>query len=212
MWKMCIPSCYILLSSWCQGFENLLNFCRIYLCWRVRASHIHFCLKLFKLPLEKEGQVGGPILAQEEMKTIFGSIPDIYEVHTRIKVVCPLLFQSCYYGSILERSALTRCVCVWPFVPQSDLEELLTDWSEDRSVGDIILKYVSKISTRLWILNKCTFTFVEKAQTRVTSAALVSHSKSVWSKKKKKKSGILSRSGKAHLCQESSHFLFTRAA
>lgn len=31
------------------------------------------------------------------------------------------------------------CVCVH----QSDLEELLTDWSEDRSVGDIILKYVS---------------------------------------------------------------------
>lgn len=42
--------------------------------------------KLFKLPLEKEGQVGGPILAQEEIKTIFGSIPDIYDVHTRIKV------------------------------------------------------------------------------------------------------------------------------
>uniref|UniRef100_A0A8D0ANC2 Epithelial cell transforming 2 n=1 Tax=Sander lucioperca TaxID=283035 RepID=A0A8D0ANC2_SANLU len=67
-------------------------------------------LQLFKLPLEKEGQVGGPILAQEELKTIFCSIPEIYEVHTRIK---------------------------------SDLEELLTDWSEDKSVGDIILKYVS---------------------------------------------------------------------
>lgn len=50
-------------------------------------SHICFYFKLFKLPLEKEGQVGGPILAQEEIKTIFGSIPDIYEVHTRIKVV-----------------------------------------------------------------------------------------------------------------------------
>lgn len=47
---------------------------------------ICFHLKLFKLPLEKEEQVGGPILAQEEIKTIFGSIPDIYEVHTRIKV------------------------------------------------------------------------------------------------------------------------------
>ncbi|XP_044055558.1 protein ECT2 isoform X3 [Siniperca chuatsi] len=69
-------------------------------------------LQLFKLPLEKEGQVGGPILAQEEIKTIFGSIPDIYEVHTRIK---------------------------------SDLEELLTDWSEDRSVGDIILKYSKEL-------------------------------------------------------------------
>ncbi|KAK0141712.1 Protein ECT2 [Merluccius polli] len=42
-------------------------------------------LKLFKIPLEKEGQVGGPILAQEEIKTIFGSIPDIYEVHKKIK-------------------------------------------------------------------------------------------------------------------------------
>ncbi|XP_072295050.1 protein ECT2 isoform X2 [Eucyclogobius newberryi] len=65
-------------------------------------------LQLFKLPLEKEGQVGGPILAQEEMKTIFGSIPDIYELHKRMK---------------------------------NDLEELLSDWSEDKSVGDIILKY-----------------------------------------------------------------------
>uniref|UniRef100_A0A8C4EG77 Epithelial cell transforming 2 n=1 Tax=Dicentrarchus labrax TaxID=13489 RepID=A0A8C4EG77_DICLA len=69
-------------------------------------------LQLFKLPLEKEGQVGGPILAQEEMKTIFGSIPDIYEVHTRIK---------------------------------SDLEDLLSDWSEDKSVGDIILKYSKEL-------------------------------------------------------------------
>ncbi|XP_015216108.1 protein ECT2 isoform X4 [Lepisosteus oculatus] len=65
-------------------------------------------LQLFKNPLEKEGQLGGPILAQEEIKTIFGSIPDIYDVHTRIKV---------------------------------ELEELVLNWSEDRSVGDIILKY-----------------------------------------------------------------------
>ncbi|XP_030647507.1 protein ECT2 isoform X2 [Chanos chanos] len=69
-------------------------------------------LQLFKLPLEKEGQVGGPILAQEEIKTIFGSIPDIYEVHTRIK---------------------------------ADLEELVMNWSEDKSVGDIILKYSGEL-------------------------------------------------------------------
>uniref|UniRef100_A0A6Q2XG86 Epithelial cell transforming 2 n=1 Tax=Esox lucius TaxID=8010 RepID=A0A6Q2XG86_ESOLU len=69
---------------------------------------LHTVLKLFKLPLEKEDQVGGPILAQEEIKTIFGSIPEIYDVHTRIK---------------------------------ADLEELVMDWSEDKSVGDIILKY-----------------------------------------------------------------------
>ncbi|XP_022525285.2 protein ECT2 isoform X1 [Astyanax mexicanus] len=69
-------------------------------------------LQLFKDPLEKEGQVGGPILAQEEIKTIFGSIPDIYEVHTRIK---------------------------------ADLEELVMNWSEDKSVGDIILKYSGEL-------------------------------------------------------------------
>ncbi|KAM4738952.1 LOW QUALITY PROTEIN: protein ECT2 [Anableps anableps] len=69
-------------------------------------------LQLFKHPLEKEGQVGGPILAQEEIKTIFGSIPEIYEVHTRIK---------------------------------NDLEDLLTDWSESRSVGNVILKYSKEL-------------------------------------------------------------------
>uniref|UniRef100_A0A8C9T2R6 Epithelial cell transforming 2 n=1 Tax=Scleropages formosus TaxID=113540 RepID=A0A8C9T2R6_SCLFO len=65
-------------------------------------------LQLFKHPLEKEGLVGGPILAQEEIKTIFGSIPDIYDVHSRIK---------------------------------TDLEELVMNWAEDKSVGDIILRY-----------------------------------------------------------------------
>ncbi|XP_061832048.1 protein ECT2 isoform X1 [Nerophis lumbriciformis] len=69
-------------------------------------------LKLFKLPLEKEGQVGGPILAPEEIKTIFGSIPEIYEVHTRIK---------------------------------NDLEEVLRDWSEDKSIGDIVLQYSKEL-------------------------------------------------------------------
>ncbi|XP_054241691.1 protein ECT2 isoform X2 [Indicator indicator] len=42
-------------------------------------------IQLFQVPLEKEGQLGGPILAQEEIKTIFGSIPDILDVHTKIK-------------------------------------------------------------------------------------------------------------------------------
>lgn len=54
------------------------------------TSLLCFAIQLFKYPLEKEGQVGGPILAQEEIKTIFGSIPDIYEVHTRIKVAIQL--------------------------------------------------------------------------------------------------------------------------
>uniref|UniRef100_A0A8C9TN60 Epithelial cell transforming 2 n=1 Tax=Scleropages formosus TaxID=113540 RepID=A0A8C9TN60_SCLFO len=78
--------------------------------WSACRSHdlTALSLQLFKHPLEKEGLVGGPILAQEEIKTIFGSIPDIYDVHSRIK---------------------------------TDLEELVMNWAEDKSVGDIILRY-----------------------------------------------------------------------
>uniref|UniRef100_A0A674HS07 Epithelial cell transforming 2 n=1 Tax=Taeniopygia guttata TaxID=59729 RepID=A0A674HS07_TAEGU len=65
-------------------------------------------IQLFQVPLEKEGQLGGPILAPEEIKTIFGSIPDILDVHTRIK---------------------------------EDLEDLMINWTESKSIGDIILKY-----------------------------------------------------------------------
>lgn len=77
---------------WDAGFYFWKYFC-FFFCCRIcsfhvfKRCHIFFFLKLFKLPLEKEGQVGGPILAQEEIKTIFGSIPDIYDVHTRIKVL-----------------------------------------------------------------------------------------------------------------------------
>ncbi|XP_015270742.1 PREDICTED: protein ECT2 isoform X1 [Gekko japonicus] len=42
-------------------------------------------IQVFQVPLEKEGQLGGPILAPEEIKTIFGSIPDILDVHIKIK-------------------------------------------------------------------------------------------------------------------------------
>uniref|UniRef100_A0A8C5QNU2 Epithelial cell transforming 2 n=1 Tax=Leptobrachium leishanense TaxID=445787 RepID=A0A8C5QNU2_9ANUR len=65
-------------------------------------------VQLFQIPLEKEGQVGGPILAQEEIKTIFGCIPDILDVHTKIK---------------------------------SDLEKLIVEWAETKSIGDVILTY-----------------------------------------------------------------------
>ncbi|KAM4771643.1 protein ECT2 isoform 2-T2 [Rhinophrynus dorsalis] len=65
-------------------------------------------VQLFQVPLEKEGQLGGPILAQEEIKTIFGCIPDILVVHTKIK---------------------------------GDLENLMIDWEECKSIGDVILTY-----------------------------------------------------------------------
>uniref|UniRef100_A0A286X7C3 Protein ECT2 n=1 Tax=Cavia porcellus TaxID=10141 RepID=A0A286X7C3_CAVPO len=64
-------------------------------------------IQLFQVPLEEEGQRGGPILAPEEIKTIFGSIPDIFDVHTKIK---------------------------------DDLEDLIVNWDESKSIGDI-LKY-----------------------------------------------------------------------
>ncbi|XP_059543042.1 protein ECT2 isoform X2 [Myotis daubentonii] len=65
-------------------------------------------IQLFQVPLEEEGQRGGPILAPEEIKTIFGSIPDIFDVHTKIK---------------------------------DDLEGLIVNWDESKSIGDIFLKY-----------------------------------------------------------------------
>ncbi|XP_033618413.1 protein ECT2 isoform X2 [Fukomys damarensis] len=65
-------------------------------------------IQLFQVPLEEEGQRGGPILAPEEIKTIFGSIPDIFDVHTKIK---------------------------------EDLEDLIVNWDESKSIGDIFLKY-----------------------------------------------------------------------
>ncbi|KAM9038032.1 protein ECT2 isoform X1 [Sarcophilus harrisii] len=65
-------------------------------------------IQLFQVPLEEEGQRGGPILAPEEIKAIFGSIPDIFDVHTKIK---------------------------------EDLEDLIINWNESKSIGDIFLKY-----------------------------------------------------------------------
>ncbi|XP_074047035.1 protein ECT2 [Macrotis lagotis] len=65
-------------------------------------------IQLFQVPLEEEGQRGGPILAAEEIKAIFGSIPDIFDVHTKIK---------------------------------EDLEDLIINWDESKSIGDIFLKY-----------------------------------------------------------------------
>ncbi|XP_072474558.1 protein ECT2 isoform X1 [Notamacropus eugenii] len=65
-------------------------------------------IQLFQVPLEEEEQRGGPILAPEEIKAIFGSIPDIFDVHTKIK---------------------------------EDLEELIINWDESKSIGDIFLKY-----------------------------------------------------------------------
>ncbi|XP_071950219.1 protein ECT2-like [Antedon mediterranea] len=68
-------------------------------------------IKIFKEPLEQH-QVGGALLPQEDIKTMFGKIPDIYYVHRRLK---------------------------------EDLQELLKDYSEEKSIGNIIGKHSGDI-------------------------------------------------------------------
>ncbi|XP_075908483.1 protein ECT2 isoform X2 [Petromyzon marinus] len=65
-------------------------------------------IELFKEPLERVAQPGGPILPAEEIKAIFSSIPDILDVHTRMK---------------------------------ADLEQSMIEWTDNTSIGDIILRY-----------------------------------------------------------------------
>ncbi|XP_077987561.1 protein ECT2-like [Glandiceps talaboti] len=68
---------------------------------------LHTIIKIFKEPLE-ENPAGGPILAAEDIKIIFGKIPDIYDIHVKLR---------------------------------DGLSEMLADYSEDRSVGEIILEH-----------------------------------------------------------------------
>ncbi|XP_066266141.1 protein ECT2-like isoform X1 [Branchiostoma lanceolatum] len=65
-------------------------------------------VRVFKEPLENKDQLGGLPLAAEEVKTIFGSIPEILDVHTKLR---------------------------------DSLSQLVADWSEEKSIGDIICKY-----------------------------------------------------------------------
>lgn len=130
-WDMLDTPQYHIFTDYCKAidFHHLFN-------------HFLFFVKLFKHPLEKEGQVGGPILAQEEIKTIFGCIPDIYDIHTRIKV---WLWQQHGYVFVLPQIESVKDFLF--LLNKTDLEDLLSDWSEDASVGNIILKYVSLIIT-----------------------------------------------------------------
>lgn len=74
IWKENTVAFITISNTMCGGWEGINFFCLLH--------------QLFQVPLEKEGQLGGPILAQEEIKTIFGSIPDILDVHTKIKASC----------------------------------------------------------------------------------------------------------------------------
>ena len=64
-----------------------------------------FILQVFKENIEKPEQTGGPILGIQEIKTIFGSIPPIYDVHLKIRDnLCEILKDwkdECLVGNIV---------------------------------------------------------------------------------------------------------------
>lgn len=108
-----------------------------------------FNVKLFKHPLEKEGQVGGPILAQEEIKTIFGSIPDIYDVHTRIKVgywKCPNCCWLCNYWIGVTELIFSICGGLSPAWPWGAPDRLVRGKKRGRHHSQICeLKNIKNI-------------------------------------------------------------------
>ena len=44
-----------------------------------------YTLQVFKEEIEREDQPGGPILDPQDIKVVFGKLPPIYEVHTKIR-------------------------------------------------------------------------------------------------------------------------------
>ena len=50
------------------------------------SLYIYMYIKEFMKPLEQPGQRGGAVLDQKEIQSIFGSIPDILNVHVKIMV------------------------------------------------------------------------------------------------------------------------------
>ena len=48
-------------------------------------TSLHITLQVFKEEIEREDQPGGPILDPQDIKVVFGKLPPIYEVHTKIR-------------------------------------------------------------------------------------------------------------------------------
>ncbi|XP_076033603.1 protein ECT2-like isoform X2 [Oratosquilla oratoria] len=68
--------------------------------------------KVIKEPLEDASQPGGPMLDAQELRYIFGHLPPIHDVHTRLR---------------------------------DDLLHLAHNWSEEATIGEIILRYSSDL-------------------------------------------------------------------
>ncbi|KAK7499196.1 hypothetical protein BaRGS_00009456 [Batillaria attramentaria] len=74
---------------------------------------LYTIIHTFKEQIEKPDQYNGAILALQDIKTIFGNIPPIYDIHRKLK---------------------------------EDLARLVENWSEDASVGEIIIKHADALT------------------------------------------------------------------
>lgn len=91
-------------------------------------------LDTFKKPLEDLKQVGGPILPSENIKVIFGSLPEIYEVHTRMAAdlshVMEAWNDSSCLGNIVTKYAKEFVRCYPPFVNFFEMSKEMIDSCE----------------------------------------------------------------------------------
>lgn len=67
-------------------------------------------------PLQQPSQRGGPILSQENIKSIFGNIPDILAVHTNIKV------------QVVGDTLCHNCISDWLRAADSTMDSRLLYW------------------------------------------------------------------------------------
>lgn len=77
-------------------------------------------MTLFKEPLESTDQVGGPLLDPTELKIIFGHLPPIFEVHSKLCHDLMLLLsnwhEECCIGSIILKHSQDLLKAYPPFV------------------------------------------------------------------------------------------------
>ncbi|KAG7237412.1 hypothetical protein INR49_032403, partial [Caranx melampygus] len=81
-------------SSCCQAVSQVASLKELYQTESNYVDILSTILQLFKHPLEKEGQVGGPILAQEEIKTIFAASQTSTRAGEGLPTLCQLFEMS----------------------------------------------------------------------------------------------------------------------
>nr|XP_039252032.1 protein ECT2-like [Styela clava] len=91
-------------------------------------------INVFKKPLEDLRQAGGPILPGENIKVIFGSLPEIHQVHTRMAAdlsnVMETWGDSSCVGCIVDKYAKEFVRCYPPFVNFFEMSKEMIDSCE----------------------------------------------------------------------------------